>query len=299
MTEAGLYSGVSHDRYHADDFGETPTLSRSVAHLLVSRSPLHAWAAHPKLGNCREDESSPAMHNGSLLHTLLLGGGADIEVIDARDYRKDAAKDQRDEALERGALPVLRAIYDKAMESADRIAERLYSDAGVDVAAHEHEMVALWEEPTAGAPVRCRGRLDMLLLKDGIVRDLKIVRSAVAGSFLRTMIYDGLDIQAASYVRAIEAIHPELAGRVEFEFLLVEAATPHAVRKVSAAGSMRALGEGKWNRAVRLWRRCLDANEWPGYLPAVVEAPAWALADDFESELSSTTEPAWVSEESR
>ena len=45
---AGLHLGVIEAEYHADPAPE-PSLSRSLAHTLLTRSPRHAWQAHPRL----------------------------------------------------------------------------------------------------------------------------------------------------------------------------------------------------------------------------------------------------------
>ncbi len=44
-------------------------------------------------------------------------------------------------------------------------------------------------------------------------------------------------------------------------------------------GSMRELGERRWNRAKPAWAQCVKVNRWPGYVtePIAVEAPAWAM----------------------
>src|SRR5688572_24266058 len=57
--------------YHLDPC-VTPSLSSSIAHTLVTKSPLHAWTEHPRFGALRS-ESSKAQDEGSIIHKLLLG----------------------------------------------------------------------------------------------------------------------------------------------------------------------------------------------------------------------------------
>ena len=47
ISEPGVYS-LPDDAYHADPC-PGPSLSSSVAKLMLDRSPLHAWHAHPRL----------------------------------------------------------------------------------------------------------------------------------------------------------------------------------------------------------------------------------------------------------
>ena len=45
----GLHYDVPEDVYHADRLCAVPTLSRAIAQRLLTRSPAHAWHAHPRL----------------------------------------------------------------------------------------------------------------------------------------------------------------------------------------------------------------------------------------------------------
>jgi hypothetical protein len=107
---------------------------------------------------------------------------------------------------------------------------------------------------------------------------LKIVESAHPDAIRRHMLTYGCAIQAAAYTRAVEAIHPRLAGRVRFVFLFCEVETG-IVTPAALGGSMRALGERQWVRAISTWARCIATNAWPSYTDGTVtiEAPSWAI----------------------
>ena len=62
---------VSESEYRADPLS-VPSLSASIAKVLIMESPAHAYDIHPKLGN-RARKPSAAMDEGTLIHTLLLG----------------------------------------------------------------------------------------------------------------------------------------------------------------------------------------------------------------------------------
>src|SRR6185503_15222345 len=109
-----MYTGIlncSIDEYHNDPC-ETPSLSASIAKLLIDKSPMHAHAAHPRFGG-EKYESSAAQDAGTLIHRLLLGAGKDIETIDADDYRTNAAKAARDAAKAAGRIPVLTRVLEE------------------------------------------------------------------------------------------------------------------------------------------------------------------------------------------
>lgn len=279
LTDAGQALGsfrhVSESDYHADPCPR-PSLSSSIAKTLVDRSPLHAWQEHPRLGGVRR-KPTDALDRGSLIHELVLGGGADVRVIHADDYRTKKAREERDAAREVGALPVLAGAYADAREAAEAIKRRIV-DAGV-VLGGDVEQTITWREETAHGDVWCRARLDHVT-RDGVIHDLKSTRSAHPRDCARSVLSYGYDIQRAAYVRALAAARPELDGRIDFVFLFVETEPPYALQVARLDGALREYGDRRWARALNTWAKCISANEWPGYGPGdcYLEAPGWLLA---------------------
>src|SRR5882672_6742571 len=101
---------MSSEKYHADP-APSPSLSSSLAAVLLSQSPRHAWRMHPKLNPRYEAEESARFDLGSAAHALLLEGNNQMEVLDFPDYRTKAAQTGRDEARARGKFPVLGHQY--------------------------------------------------------------------------------------------------------------------------------------------------------------------------------------------
>lgn len=285
----GIYEGIPASLYHADPWG--PTLSASMAHLLVSRSPAHAYARHPRLGGVSEDEESEAMDAGSVLHGLILGAGAEIVVVEADSWRTNAAKDERDTARLAGKIPILKSRFEQLAETAAEIEKNLVRCLGLDMGATRREVVALWEE----GGVKCRALIDSLDLAEFVIRDLKFVRDGAPQSFARTMIANGLDVQWSAYTSAIETLVPEIAGRLTMEFIRCETSPPYAVSRMAPSGSMRSHGGSRWRRAVASWSRCLAADSWPGYPAELQEvgAPTWALEEEMAA--ASVGDPDWFS----
>lgn len=279
MTFETRFARFTADEYLADPC-KVPALSSSIANVIDSQSPMHAWSMHPKLGGISRSPTK-ALDNGSLSHALLLGAGKGIKVIDAADFRTNAAKAERDAARAAGKLPVLAADYDAALATATILRQR-FADVGV-VLDGESEPTALWTETASnGAQVQCRGMMDHLKLP--VVYDLKSIRSANPDVCRRHVEDYGYAIQRAAYVNAIERIKPELAGRIDFVFVFYELEPPYAVTPVRLSGAFRALGERGWRRAVNRWEKCLRTNQWPGYADRIidVEPSQWALTKDMD-----------------
>jgi hypothetical protein len=281
----GLHFDIPESVYHADPC-ERPSLSVSVAKVLLDRSPFHAAAIHPRLGRQSleegDDESTSVMQRGRLIHALLLGGGGKFATVmktdkktgvvsPADDYRTDSAKEFRDAAIARGEIPVL---FDKLAE-ATRAADVLRSKLDIP---QETEVTAVWESDG----VLCRGRLDGFVgaFNGWIGWDLKTCDNAAAAATETNILKYGYHIQRAAYVEAIERLHPQLAGRGEWEFAFAEVTGVYDVIRCDLPGEMIELGRRQWARAKRIWAACLASDVWPGYDHGkrIIEAGARTVA---------------------
>jgi hypothetical protein len=264
---------------------ETPALSPSIAHVLTSESPLHAWTIHRLLGN-RPRPVTDAQERGRLIHSLLLEDGAGVEVIEADSFRTKEAKAARDAAREAGKIPVVREKYEAALTVAGRLGERI-AKLGISLDGGMTEQRIEWREMGAADDVLCHGRLDWWSANRTRIVDIKTTDGSVhPDACAASLVRDAGVIQEAAYVRAVEQLHPELAGRVSTLFLFCELSEPWAVTPIELGGSMREIGAMRWARAVDLWAHCLKHDSWPTYAtgPIRVEAPAWALAREMDKE---------------
>jgi hypothetical protein len=253
------------------DYHARSEFSATMAKELIAKSPLHAKA------NVGRDPSKN-LDRGTVVHRLLLGKGAEYVLVEANDWRTNAAKAARDEARERGLVPVLAHEIESYKETAEAIRGQLAArDIILDGAS---EVAITWTEQSPSGPVACRGMLDHLWLADGRILDLKVTADAAPGSVERTAENLGYAIQCAAYTRAVAALDPDLAGRVKFLFAFCEPDEPHAVNICQPDGVFRELGERRWLRAVHAWGECLATGKYPGYGDGInyLNPPAWALA---------------------
>ncbi len=251
-----------------------PGLSSSIAKVIVEKSPLHA-----KVARDSEREATKNMDRGAVIHRLVLGKGKSFTAVDADDWRTNKAKDARDAARAQGLVPVLAKHLDEHRVAAEKIREELarrgfHLDGDSEVAVQWHEGETL-----------CRSMFDHVWLKRGSVGtilDLKITDDASPDFVERNSERLGYAIQAAAYTRALTALRPELAGRVDFLFAFCEPETPWAMNISRPDGAFRAIGEARWLRAVQMWERCLRTNEWPAYGDGVnaLTVPRWVLSKE-------------------
>lgn len=258
---------ISIDEYHALD-----AFSSSMAKTLISRSPAHARAGIRKT-------PTKAMERGDVIHKLLLGKGKDFEVIEHGDYRTKAAQEKRDEAREKGLVPILAHQIESACVAAESIRIQL-ADRNI-VLDGRSEQAITWTEHTEFGDVLCKALLDHVWLDTGMIVDIKTTDNAALSAVERTAENFGYGIQHAAYTRAVGEFDPDLVGRIGFGFIFCETEEePFAVNICEPDGPFSELGERRWLRAAREWARCTRDNHWPGYGPAVnpISAPTWALA---------------------
>lgn len=271
------------DIYHADPC-PTPSLSASLAHILCAQSPAHAKAAHPQLNPNLVREENERFDIGTAAHAILLEGKAAVEVIDAPDWRTNAAKDARDAARADGKIPLLAKVLVEV--------DAMVAAASAQLAAHgavpplfqdgKPEQTLVWEEPGG---VVCRSRLDWLRDDHTAIDDLKTTgRSANPEQYSRALFGVGGDVQAAFYIRGVE----KLTGVTpEFRWVVVETTAPYALSVISPGPDILTIGRKKVEYAIDLWRRCITTDEWPAYPTDVcyAELPSWEEARWLEQEV--------------
>lgn len=273
----------SEDDYHADPC-EVPSLNQSIANVLLDQSPLHAWTAHPKLGGVANEgaedgeEDTDATRGGKIVHKLLLGRGCDIEVINVDAYRSTAAKAARDAAIAAGRVPIKVKAYDELVAAAETIKGNLALE-GIDLEDPDgqSEVAIEWQEQGEHGLVTCRCRMDRVHLNRGVIWDLKKIVSADGKTCGRHVASYGYATQHESNTRALAALRPEFAGRVDMLFIFVEVTAPYAVRITRPSGEMREIGRQRWEKALLLWEQCLRTGKWPGYGGGIapLEVPHW------------------------
>lgn len=281
--KAGIHE-IDAAAYHADPCPR-PSLSRTVAHLICSRSPLHAWTAHPRLNKNYQSTESEAFDIGTCAHALLLEGEAGVVIIEADDWRTKDAKDARDQARFAGLQPLLAKQWNAVQAMVDSAREQV---AGLEVmpspfADGKHEQTLVWEDSYG---VYCRARIDWLRDDYSCIDDYKTTsRTANPEAWSRSLFSMGYDVQAAFYRRGLARLTGHVA---EFRFVIQETYPPYALSVVSLTPHALDLAIAKVDYAVRQWSECLNGKRWPGYPSRVCFA-----------EVPSFEETRWLDKEER
>lgn len=279
ITKPGIYD-VADATYHRDNFLPAPSLSASIIKILDQETPAHAHESHPRLNPDFEEEHSERFDIGKAVHEAVLrGDDARFCVIEAEDYRKKAAQEERDVARLAGLIPLLPHQRDAVflIERSMRAQLSRHTEAQHAFEGGRPEQTLVWQE--RGVWARCKP--DWLPDRRRFLFDLKSTEgSAAPESWMRRNFYAlGYDIQAAWYLRGVKAV---LGWEdAQFGFVVVETKPPFAISVVGVTPEILSLANRKIDHALALWARCLARNEWPMYEPRIywpAEIPPWEAA---------------------
>lgn len=286
ITEPGAYQ-MSAIEYHADPCPE-PSLSSSIANLILDASPLHAWTAHPRLNPAwKPAPHSPRLALGTACHALLLGVANHLCIVDADSYLTKAAQMERDDAILQGLVPVLEPQAERAQLIAEKAREQLRQrelaeladgkgDAEVTIAARD--AYGTW----------LRSRLDWWSPDRRVLVDYKTYAGYASPERCATHAAGmGYDVQDAFYQRAVAAAFPELAGRLSFRLVVQEIDEPFALSVIEISEADRHVAQRKVATAIETWNACREANRWPAYPAGVqrVTLPEWHQKRWLDQEL--------------
>ncbi len=275
----GIYD-MPASEYHADTDG--PTLSSSISKILLAKTAMHAWLAHPKLNPDYKHDDDSKFDVGTAAHALFLEGENCMEIIDAPDWRTKAAREKRDAARLNGKIPVLQEKYTDVLEMANAATAAIHNCddlSGMSMNDGGTEQTVFFDI----AGTQCRSRLDWLANDRSIILDYKTTENAAPETCLRQILNLGYDIQAAFYKLAVQSVTEK---NPEFVFLFQEVEKPYACSLIGMPPAFIELGSRKVAIAAAMWEKCMKTGEWPGYGKRIfwAEPPIYAVArwDEYE-----------------
>lgn len=249
--------------YHSD----VETLSSTGARKILHSPARFKWDI---------DHPSPYKRQfeiGHAAHTLILGTGSDIEVIDAPDWRANDARAAREQALACGKTPLLA----KEFEQVSALKEAALAHEVVGPLLRRDDLVReasmFWVDGATGAA--CRARPDLATAGWDLIVDYKTTTDASPAAFMKTVGTYWYHCQQSWYQDAVEHFTGE---RPSFAFVVQEKDPPYQIAvyelDITAVEIARAM-----NAEARLtWKACMDSGVWPSYNPApvTIALPAWA-----------------------
>jgi hypothetical protein len=276
----GFHPSVPAADYHSDPC-VTPSLSSSIARVLVSETPRKAWLAHPRLNQNFVKDDDAKFDFGSAVHNFLASGGRGVRIIPGfEDYKKAGARTERDKLRAQGFVPLL----EHHGAQVETIASNVFASLNErDIELGEQECVMLAED----RGVMVRAMFDSWSPPD--IRDFKVTainlaNDHVIGHHIADLDYD---LRAYFYVRVASLTFPKLAGRIKFSWIFVEKDEPHGIRIIDADATILEMGRRKYEHALGVWQKCMKSGLWPHLdgLPATVPYPGYAEAQWLDREI--------------
>ena len=260
-------------RYNESDFDyrrEEGVNQSSLKKIL--ESPAHYQAA---LSN--KLIPTPAMEIGTALHSLILDGEAAFKAgyVKKPDGIKLTTKEGKEWKEKAGRKKILATGgMTDAWNSVQGMAEslrRLEWYSGTDAEyIKRNEVSVYWD----WCGVRCKGRLDSVLVDEGIVLDLKTTDTVDPELFTKKVVSLGYDFQAAYYAKAAEVA---FGKPFKFLFAAVERKAPYTVDIFEVTPEMMEEGLYKCEKALSLYSSCEKSGDWPNREPSIrqLEYPSW------------------------
>ncbi len=268
--EPGFYDDVAEEIYHAD----RASLSHSGAKTLLKAPALF-----------RHEQDNPPVYKkawdyGTAAHAKVLGVGAEIRAIPASSLAKNGAASTTEakafieKARKEGAI----ALKAAEVQQIDDMAEQLATHALASelLADGRPEVSAYAPDPETGIMRRCR--FDWL--GTTVLTDYKSAVSSEPNAFAKAAKDFGYHQQHPWYLDLARDLgHPAEA----FAFIVQMKAAPYLVTVVELKEPAVRLGRERNRQALQIYRDCLDAGTWPGYVPdtefARVDLPTYAYYD--------------------
>lgn len=280
ILQPGLYADYDVDDYFADPCPQ-PSLTQSIAKVLIERSPAHARLEHPRLAPpATQDEPAEkyvaAQAIGNTAHALLLGRGKEVVEICFDNFKTKAAQELRDAPENAGKAIILSKHLRRAQDMATAAGAQLHAVGWKEsFKTGQGEVMIAWKE----GDLWFRSLIDWLSPDATVLTDLKTTGLNCAPHAIASMIEKaGWHIQAAMHERGLNALDPDGAGRRKFRFVAIENDPPYALAAVELSEHWLTMGRKQLQYAVGAWSLCMETGLWPAYPLKVLrpEFPGYA-----------------------
>lgn len=260
ITKPGIYD-MPEEEYHADPCPQPSLSAGMINQILVA--PAKCFYDSKRLNpDYEEPDADDKFSLGTAMHIVHLEPERlheRIVVVDAADWRKKEAKEARDAAKIVGKTAILRWRMDEV--HAARKAFLANAFVRHAFANGKTEQSLFWLHPTL--KIWCRARPDFLADSLAHLCDHKATTDASPERFGKHAFDLGYHRRAAWYIEGCEAVF----GRrpTHYWFVNQETKPPYLPAVVELDESALEAGRIENERAARIFARCLERNDWPGY----------------------------------
>lgn len=265
ITEPGEFS-LTKEQYEADPC-EVPSLRSSIAWILASQTPAHAWHGCKRLNPKYLRVEKKHFDHGTIAHQMLLGQPPNFDVIDAPNFMKKDARMARDSSYRLGRTPILEHELVEIEEMVSSVRHQLGGmvDYGsleaMPFQNNETERCIVWREDNGAW---CRAALDGLSLDGDVLSEFKTeAESANPEQWQWKARRLGYVFKLCFYCRGLSKLG--IAHSPSARFFVAEKAAPYLLSMVRVDDELLMKENQRVLDAIKLWGRCLAQDRWPGY----------------------------------
>lgn len=277
-----LQAGGSVTRLTMPEYLSLKAFSAGLAYRILAESPLHAWYDSPYNPD-RHGDNGQAADIGTYAHALLLEGELpSLLPLDFPDFKTKAAREARDAAYAEGKTPILARKLQPVRTMVERARQYVESTPLAGLFANgEPELSITWTE----RGVECKARPDWLSKDRRIILSYKTTPgSAAPDSWIRRQL-PLYAIGMPLYERGVRSVFG--VERTRVVHLTQEQKPPYACSLIALDPAAQDVAERKLDRALSLWRECLETKRFPAYPLDIcyAEARAWEMAEVEQAEI--------------
>ena len=267
-----MKDGILIDLPDSDYFAD-PAINCSGLKIIAQKTPLHFKSKQEE-----PREETPALIIGSAVHCLTL----EPDLFNVRyviapkiDKRTKAGKEQWADLEATGRIVLSEDDAEKIQAIANAVRTHKTASKLITVGFAEVSVFTQID----GTPAKCK--CDYLRENVAII-DLKTTEDASKNGFMKSVIKYGYHQQAAWYLDCLKAIGKPVGV---FVFIVVEKSAPYAVGIYELDDDTIQLGRELNQRALDIYKNCMQTNSWYGYSENIelLTAPAWAFKENVEA----------------
>ena len=223
------------------------------------------------------DSTADHYEEGKAVHTLALGVGSPVVLVDAADWRGKAAKEKRAEIRGNGGIALLPEAYYRVHEMAASLHAH---PLGVALRDGQSEMTGYSVDRESG--LECKVRPDcMYRPRVGgltLVIDVKTTTSVDPRKIAESCWKFGYFRQAPFYKDRLLEHDIEVA----FAFLFVSKEPPYLATAIELLPEAEEFGRRRNCETLAAIARCTQTGLWPAYGPEIhqVDLPSWAYKQE-------------------
>jgi hypothetical protein len=270
----GIYENISNFDYHNNCVG----ISRTGI-LKFRKTPRHYYEyCFNKHKNIKKPSKS--LQLGSAVHTAILEPHLFLNEYAIKPEKSPLLKDVGREKYEEGKKKAERFIIENAgkiiitedeYDHILKIKDAVNKDNSQFIAGKIENSI-FWENKETG--ILCKARPDIWLYSNDVIIDLKTCDDASPWNLSSDMHKYGYNVQFAMIQDGIY----ELTGRLIKDFILLCVETEEPFLNVTHFIGEESIEKGRTEflKHLKTYKECLEKNEWPGYIPQIINLPAYA-----------------------